>query len=147
MIAFEGEGKGGVPLDETNFLWTSVVHVAQKEGRCIPPNACFALSITNEIPLGTSPRAAFLETHMCVPADVRTLDDSRKGTGKQRSSCRERSNDRGQAVSLTTAQKLRYCVEIEGHPDNASASLCGGFVVCCGFENDVAQSQGAAPPS
>lgn len=63
-IAFEGEGKGGVPLDETNFLWTSVVHVAQKEGKCIPPNARFALSITNEIPLGTSPRAAFLETPM-----------------------------------------------------------------------------------
>jgi hypothetical protein len=55
-ITFEGEGKGSVPLDETNFLWTSVLHVAQKEGKTIPLNARFALSIKNDIPLGMLPQ-------------------------------------------------------------------------------------------
>jgi len=147
-IAFEGEGKGGVPLDETNFLWTSVVHVAQKEGKCIPPNARFALSITNEIPLGTSPRAAFLETHTFLLTFGRwTIPGRGLGSSGAAVVSGVMIADKLFDLGLTTAQKLRYCVEIEGHPDNASASLCGGFVVCCGFENDVAQSQGAAPPS
>lgn len=34
-------------------------------------------------------------------------------------------------LNLSVESMLRYCVAIEGHPDNASASLCGGFVVCC----------------
>jgi homoserine kinase len=46
-------------------------------------------------------------------------------------------------LGLSVSEKLRYCVEIEGHPDNASASLCGGFVVCCGLEDHGSHRIGA----
>jgi homoserine kinase len=89
-----------------------VLHVAQKEGKTIPLNARFALSIKNDIPLGRGLGSSGAAVVSGVIIADRLFD-----------------------LGLSVSEKLRYCVEIEGHPDNASASLCGGFVVCCGLED------------
>jgi len=114
-ITFEGEGKGVVPLDETNFLWTSVVYVSRKEKKSIPVHVRFNFSIKNDIPLGRGlgSSGAAVVSGVLIANKLFHL-------------------------GMNTSQILRYCLEIEGHPDNASASLCGGFVACCSFsdEND-----------
>lgn len=127
-IAFEGEGKGTVPLDETNFLWQAFAHVVAKERQSIPTNAAFIFSIHNDIPLGTifDPR-----THVAL------LISSASGRGLGSSGaavvCGVIIANQLFDLGLDTDEVLRYCVAIEGHPDNASASLCGGFTVCCGY--------------
>ncbi len=40
-----------------------------------------------------------------------------------------------QAVSQTTSDLLALATELEGHPDNAAASLLGGLTVSCQLEN------------
>jgi homoserine kinase len=48
-------------------------------------------------------------------------------------------------LALTEQELLTRATEIEGHPDNVAAALCGGFVVC-GREEDGTPAASRFPP-
>jgi homoserine kinase len=78
---------------------------ARRENVSLPP---LDLKVHNEIPLasglGSSAAAIVAGIKLCA-----------RVTGRE----------------ITDQAMLNYATEFEGHPDNVSASLCGGFVINC----------------
>jgi homoserine kinase len=98
-----------LPRNASNLIYRAMAFAARCEGVSLPP---VELDVHNEIPLasGLGSSAA------AIVAGI-------------------------QLVSLLTEREipdqmvLNYATEFEGHPDNVSASLCGGFVISC-LRND-----------
>ncbi len=93
----------GLPRGTDNLIYGVMSHVARSEGRTLPP---VRLAVHNEIPLG----GGLGSSAAAIVAGVKLAG----------AVC-------GQ--SLSEAAVLRYAAEMEGHPDNAAASVRGGFVV------------------
>ena len=93
----------GLPKDESNLIYRAMQFAAEREGWVLPP---VRLEVNNEIPLssGLGSSAAAIVAGVKLAGAV----------------C-------GRELSAEAA--LRYATEMEGHPDNAAASLRGGFVV------------------
>jgi homoserine kinase len=100
-----------LPTDESHFICQVAIQTAEKYGRKLQP--C-KLKIDSEIPLarglGSSAAAivAGIELADCV--------------GK---------------LELSKKEKLLLATELEGHPDNAGASLYGGLVIGCYQQMEV----------
>jgi homoserine kinase len=96
-------GRGDWPRDEHNLIYRAMRHAAERESWRLPS---VSLTVTNDIPLsgglGSSAAAIVAGVKLAGAVCGRELPDE---------------------------AALRYATEIEGHPDNAAASLRGGFVV------------------
>jgi homoserine kinase len=107
-ITVEGNGKDHIATDETNLVYRSMRTFADAAGRVLP---AFALHIQNGVPafggLGSSGAA--------ISGGV-FLANELLETG------------------FTRDEMLDVAVMIEGHPDNVSAAIKGGFTINC-FEN------------
>jgi homoserine kinase len=104
----------GLPHDESNLIYRAMRLVAEREGWALPP---LRLRVENEIPLsgGLGSSAAAIVAGVKLAGAV----------------C-------GRALADGAA--LCYATEMEGHPDNAAASLHGGFVVNCTDESGAVVS-------
>ncbi|MDQ0198712.1 homoserine kinase [Neobacillus ginsengisoli] len=100
-----------LPTDESHFICQIAIQTAGKYGRDLQP--C-KLKIESEIPLarGLGSSAA------AIVAGVELADC----VGK---------------LKLTKKEKLLLATELEGHPDNAGASLYGGLVIGCYQQREV----------
>ena len=94
-----------LPRTSENLIFRAMSHAAGREGWRLPP---VRLAARNEIPLGRGlgSSAAAVVAGLSLAAAV----------------C-------GRELSDETA--LRYATELEGHADNAAASLLGGWVTTC----------------
>jgi homoserine kinase len=94
-----------LPRNASNLIYRAMVFAARREGVTLPP---VELEVHNEIPLASglgSSAAAIV-------------------AGIKLSSLLTRHEMADQSL-------LNYATEFEGHPDNVSASLCGGFTISC----------------
>ena len=106
-LTITGEGEDELASDRTNrFVRGLEAALVSARGGELPPNAGWALTMANQIPLerGLGSSAA---------ATVAGVVCGNALTGEP----------------LTNADMLRLAAEIEGHPDNVAAALLGGFVV------------------
>ena len=94
-----------LPHNSANLIYRAMSFAARRENVSLPP---VELSVQNEIPLasglGSSAAAIVAGIKLCALV-----------TGHE----------------ITDHAMLDYATEFEGHPDNVSASLCGGFVINC----------------
>ncbi|KAB2334739.1 homoserine kinase [Cytobacillus depressus] len=99
------------PTDETNYILQIAMETAKKYGQQLP--GC-KIRVKSDIPLarGLGSSAA------AIVAGIELAD----------SLCN---------LYLSKQEKLELASRIEGHPDNAGASLLGGLVVGCQMEDDV----------
>ncbi|USK49383.1 homoserine kinase [Bacillus sp. CMF12] len=99
------------PSDETNFIFQVAMDTAKKYGRELP--GCKA-RISSDIPLtrGLGSSAA------AIVAGIELADVF----------C---------GLQLSQYEKLELSSRMEGHPDNAGASLLGGLVIGCMSEEEV----------
>ncbi|WP_245618393.1 homoserine kinase [Deinococcus misasensis] len=98
-----GKDLEGTPRDETNIVYQAMLALAQEAGQVLPP---VRLEIESGIPLarGLGSSAAALVAGMVAANEL---------LGKP----------------LNTQQLFDLASRLEGHPDNAGASLVGGAVV------------------
>jgi homoserine kinase len=100
-----GKENSGLPLTSENLIYRAMTYAAQREKLTLPP---VQLEIDNDIPvsrgLGGSAAAIIAGIKLVALLCDRSLPDDRI---------------------------LHYAAELEGHADNAAASLLGGFVVNC----------------
>jgi homoserine kinase len=94
-----------LPRNAANLIYRAMLFAARREGVSLPP---VELTVNNEIPLasglGSSAAAIVAGIKLCALI-----------TGHE----------------IADPSMLNYATEFEGHPDNVSASLCGGFVINC----------------
>jgi homoserine kinase len=94
-----------LPRNAANLIYRAMAFAARRENVSLPP---LDLKVHNEIPLasglGSSAAAIVAGIKLCA-----------RVTGRE----------------ITDQAMLNYATEFEGHPDNVSASLCGGFVINC----------------
>jgi len=110
-VTVAGEGAGSVPLDATHLVHRAMV-VAWGELGVEPPTG-LALDCTNEVPHGRGMGSSATAIVTGIVAAQALADVS--------------AGDAGDAVDLTFANSLAS--RLEGHPDNASASVYGGFTL------------------
>lgn len=106
-LMITGEGRGELPADRSNrFIRGLEAALSAARGGGPPPTAGWTVTMANQVPLerGLGSSAA---------ATVAGLVCGNALSGER----------------LTHADLLRLAVAIEGHPDNVSAALLGGFVV------------------
>ena len=92
-----------IPADASNLIWQTALDVARSAGRTLGP---VELEIVNNIPLGKGlgSSAAALVAGICIADQALNLEWSR-------------------------GRILDCAAQLEGHPDNAAASVLGGFTV------------------
>ncbi|GAA4396207.1 homoserine kinase [Ornithinibacter aureus] len=110
-VAVAGEGAGSVPLDATHLVHRAMVVAWGELG--VEPPAGLALDCTNEVPHGRGMGSSATAIVTGIVAAQALADVSAGATGD--------------AVDLTFANSLAS--RLEGHPDNASASVYGGFTL------------------
>ena len=94
-----------LPRNASNLIYRAMAFAAKREGVTLPP---VELAVHNDIPLasGLGSSAAAIVAGIKL-ASVLTQHE------------------------IADQSILNYATEFEGHPDNAAASLCGGFVISC----------------
>ncbi len=102
-IEIEGEGEANLPKDKKNIIFPALEAVFKKVGE--KPRGLRIRQINN-IPLGRGLGSSAVTRLAGIAGANRLL---------------ETHLSRGEILSLAT--------ELEGHPDNAAASLLGGFVI------------------
>ncbi|MED1201690.1 homoserine kinase [Heyndrickxia acidicola] len=110
VISFEKE-LGDLPTDEQHFICQTAFRTAKQFNGDLPP--C-SIKILSHIPLakGLGSSAAAIVAGIELANHMANLQ-------------------------LSTKQKLEMATELEGHPDNAGASLLGGLVVGSQLEQSV----------
>jgi len=110
-IEIEGEGSDSLPRDESNMVFQCAKRVFEEIGEKTPP---LNIKIINNIPL------------------ARGLGSSGTAIIGGLMSANALSGNR-----LTDQQILNLATEIDGHPDNVSASILGGVVIAAQTDNGV----------
>jgi len=110
-VTVAGEGAGSVPLDATHLVHRAMVVAWGELG--VEPPAGLALDCTNQVPHGRGMGSSATAIVTGIVAAQALADVS--------------AGDAGDAVDLTFANSLAS--RLEGHPDNASASVFGGFTL------------------
>ncbi len=111
VVTVAGEGAGSVPLDGTHLVHRAM-HVAWGELGVQPPQG-LRMDCTNEVPHGRGMGSSATAIVTGIVA-AQALADVSDGAS-------------GEDVDLTFANSLAS--RLEGHPDNASASVHGGFTL------------------
>lgn len=94
-----------LPRNASNLIYRAMTFAARREGVSLPP---VELEVHNEIPLASGLGSS-------AAAIVAGVKLSSLLTGHE----------------IADQTILDCATEFEGHPDNVSASLCGGFVISC----------------
>ena len=110
-VTVAGEGAGSVPLDAMHLVHRAMVVAWGELG--VEPPAGLALDCTNQVPHGRGMGSSATAIVTGIVAAQALADVSAGATGD--------------AVDLTFANSLAS--RLEGHPDNASASVYGGFTL------------------
>ena len=110
-VTVAGEGAGSVPLDATHLVHRAMVVAWGELG--VEPPAGLPLDCTNQVPHGRGMGSSATAIVTGIVAAQALADVS--------------AGDAGDAVDLTFANSLAS--RLEGHPDNASASVFGGFTL------------------
>ena len=113
-LTVEGHGAGELPADRSNrFIAGLELAIRSARGGELPARVGWHISMTNQIPLerGLGSSAA---------ATVAGLVAGNALSGEP----------------LTRADLLRLAMSIEGHADNVSAALLGGFVVAAPLDDE-----------
>ena len=119
-VAIEGEGAAWLPRDGNNLVAKAAVHLWQQAGR---RPAGLSLKITNQIPPGMglgSSAAAIVGGLVAANALV--------------------------GEPFSQSEILRLAHRLEGHADNAAASLYGGLVVVSADDDEVLIDTIDVPP-
>ena len=103
-----------LPRNSVNLIYRAMAFTARREGTSLPP---VELIVHNEIPLASGLGSS-------AAAIVAGIKLSALLTEKQ----------------LSHETILNYATEFEGHPDNAAASVYGGFVANCTGKDGTVQS-------
>lgn len=105
------EEMAAFPKDESNFIVEIAAKTAAKYGNVLPPAR---VRVNSEIPLarGLGSSAA------AIVAGIELAD----------SLCH---------LNLTRQEKFEIAAEVEGHPDNAGASVFGGLLIACQSNDSV----------
>ena len=115
-VVMRGEGRGVLSCDERNIAYSS----ARKTFALLELDVDFGLEMHNEIPLS---RGLGSSAAARVGGIVAANEWARAHHNRV----------------LDAAQLLTLATQLEGHPDNAAAALCGGLVASCvDGENAVA---------
>ncbi len=110
VVEVEGEGAGAVPLDETHLVHRAM-RAAWSEAGVTPPEGLH-LECRNAVPhgRGMGSSATAIVTGIVAALGLHAV-----------------SSGRGSGVDLDAANSL--AARLEGHPDNASASIFGGVTL------------------
>ncbi len=103
-LTIEGEGRGVLPEDETNTIYRAMVAYANQNQKNLP--AGVNLRCRNNIPLGSGLGSSSAATIAGILATGAILDLPEKPEGQ-----------------------LECALQMEGHPDNVTACLSGGFTL------------------
>ena len=103
-ITVTGEGAGVLPRDKTNLFYRAASAAASKAGRALPG---LDVEMHNEVPVARGLGSS-------ATAIVAGLVTANHLLGRP----------------LSEPELLALATEIEGHPDNVSACLKGGFTIC-----------------
>ncbi|UOF90133.1 homoserine kinase [Fodinisporobacter ferrooxydans] len=103
VITVDGEGSEYVPLDEQNIVFQAIRYVFEKAGEEVPP---LNIHIHNEVPITRGLGSSATAIVGGVLAANRLLNDR-----------------------YSQQRLLTFASDLEGHPDNVSAAMLGGFVV------------------
>lgn len=111
QFVVQGEGEGGLALDESNLVWRAACHLWQRVGH---PEPTLALTMDNAIPLsrGLGSSSAAIVAGLLLANRVA-----------------------GEPIQLPDL--VAMATEIEGHPDNVAPALLGGLVVSAMNANQV----------
>jgi homoserine kinase len=110
-VIFE-ESHSHFPRDENNLIYRAMKNAAEKSNKSLPS---VHLKIHNEIPLS----AGLGSSAAAVVAGIELANQL----------CE---------LNLTKEDTLQIATEMEGHPDNVSASIFGGWVINCSDGNGKA---------
>lgn len=108
MFSFEGPNLEGISPGKDNLIYEITTQIAKKYHKEMPP--C-QIKMISDIPLGKGMGSS-------AAAIVAAIELANQMIG----------------LNLTTEEMVRESSLIEGHPDNAAASVCGGLVI--GTHND-----------
>jgi homoserine kinase len=121
-LTVDGEGRNELREDRDNrFVRGLEAALVQGRGR-LPEDIGWRISMDNTIPLARGLGSSAAATVAGVVAANALMDGP-----------------------LTLEDQLRIATEIEGHPDNAAASLLGGFVVAAAVDGAVEAVRFEAP--
>jgi homoserine kinase len=108
-LSVEGEGKERLALDESNRFIAGWRAGWRESGRLDAASPALSIAMSNEIPLGRGLGSS-------AAATVAGLVVATALSGAE----------------LSSDRLIALAAEVEGHPDNASAALLGGFVLFAG---------------
>ena len=121
-LTVEGEGRNELTEDRENRFVRGLEATLEASRGELPAGVGWRISMHNQIPLSRGLGSSAAATVAGVLA--------------------------GNALAgepLSTAEMLRIASDIEGHPDNAAASLLGGFVVSSATDDGVEAIRFASP--
>lgn len=104
-ISYSGEGEQDIVLDETNLIFKAAAKIYEKAGAGLP---FLSINIENPIPLCRGLGSSGAAIIAGLAGANKLLDDK-----------------------FSNSELLNFAHEIEGHPENAAASLYGGFTTNC----------------
>ncbi len=104
-ISYSGEGEQDIVLDETNLIFKAAAKIYEKAGARLP---FLSINIENPIPLCRGLGSSGAAIIAGLAGANKLLDDK-----------------------FSNSELLNFAHEIEGHPENAAASLYGGFTTNC----------------
>ncbi|KIL48781.1 homoserine kinase [Jeotgalibacillus alimentarius] len=102
-VSYEHEDFQDLPTDQSNLILQTINKVAAAAGTECP---CAALTVSSEIPLSKGLGSSAAAISAGVSIANRLMD-----------------------LGLTEDEQIRLASDIEGHPDNVSASIAGGLTV------------------
>lgn len=120
-IVIEGEGRDDLPVNETNTIYRAMQSFALQQGKTLP--AGLQIRCNNNIPLGSglgSSSAATIAGILTAGALLDIPDDQEA--------------------------QLGCALQMEGHPDNVTPCLIGGFTISSVIDNKVLFRKIPIPP-
>jgi hypothetical protein len=114
-LVVDGEGAEELPADRTNRCVLGIEAVLHEVRGELPPGVGWRIEMANEIPLARGLGSSAAATIAGLVAGNTLLGEP-----------------------LTQGDLLRLATGIEGHPDNATAALLGGFTACALIDGTVA---------
>jgi homoserine kinase len=116
IFSFQGPNLEGISSGKDNLIYEVVTQIAKKYQKEMPP--C-QIKMFSDIPLGKGMGSS-------AAAIVAAIELANQMIG----------------LNLTTKELVRESSLIEGHPDNAAASVCGGLVIGTHNEKETFVLQG-----
>jgi homoserine kinase len=112
MISIEGEGRDVLAVGETNAIYQAMHYFALQQGRALP--AGIQIRCQNNIPLGSGLGSSSAATIAGILAAGALLE-----------------------IADNQEDQLNCAAHLEGHPDNVTPCLLGGFTISLVYDDRV----------